>query len=405
MFSWQMKWYHKVIDLSFWNTLAAGLNFLSNVLIVKAGGLALFGSYSYILSCVGMLSLVHVLLPASYAVMRLQDDTRFIEIYSSFYSWSLFLILLLCVPLAWLVQIPWHVTAIFSLSVLLPYYADTVFQSQNRLSYYFKLLFALATGKFASILIWTSALLPPSCASLLLFQGSVSLAITLAFLTPFFKYFSISLQKGKQVMAFMTTERHHFSGYYFAAALKIGNSNLVTLLGNQWVSKETLGIYALLMKVNTFVVGLSRTLEAMLVHREGIKTYAQDIFKHTWALGLFMQAIYMVVGAVYMIVTTGETYLGYHLFLSSILYPYLYYLQVRAGLLATYSNASLNWSNLIFTLCIGLFLLLTYLFQWQITLAELTGLVGLASLLQYCALILLHLKQSPVISKNRLLHD
>jgi len=227
----------------------------------------------------------------------------------------------------------------------------------------------------------------------------------MVFLAPFFKYFSISIMGWQQLMTFMKSERHRFSGYYLASALKIGNSNLVTLLGNQWVTKETLGIYALLMKVNAFIVGLSRTLEAMLVHREGIKLYAQTIFKNTWVLGFVIQVMYMIVGSVYMIVTTGQSYWGYHLFLSSILYPYLYYLQARADLLASYSNASLNWSNVLFTFCIGLFLLMKYFFALQITLVHLTALVGLASLFQYISLIWLQYKESPVISNDRLIHE
>lgn len=388
-----MKWYHKLIGLTLWNSLSAGINFLSNIFIARMGGVELFGTYSFILSTVGMLSLMQVFLPSSYAVIRLQDDSKFIGLYSSFYGWSLLLILFFCIPISPMVGLSWSVLAIFTCSILLPYYADAIFQSENRLKHYFILLFVLSVGKITSVAFWSLGIYAVNISVLLTINGVISFIITIGFILPYLKYFSFSKNSMNHIIRFLQNERTTLSGYYSSSAIKIINSNMITLLCNQWVTRETLGIYSLLIKVNTFIVGLARTMEAVLTHREGIRQYGEIIRRNTWAIGFLMQVGYMVVGAVYMFFTTGETFWMHHLFLSTILYPYLYYMQARAQMISEYTNSLLNKSGALFSVLVGMFVVLKLIFDWEVNLEVMTGFIGLISVSQYIFLLWLYGKQ------------
>ncbi len=392
-----MSWYRRLIDLTIWNSLAAGLNFFSNILLVRTGGISMFGTYALLLSSIGMLSLIQVLIPSSFAIVRMQDDKLFPRIYTSFFMGTMVMITLLCFILSLIVHTPVGVLIVMSWSVIFPFYADALFQAQNRLRSYFVLLFLIALSRIIAVMLWAYTDKTRNIEYFIILSGISSLAITFIFLVPYRHLFSIDPKAFLTVFDFLRKESVLLRQYYFSSAIKTINGHLITLVASTWVNREVLGVYSLLMKVNTFITGLARTPETVMIHREGIRRFADDIYKNTWWLGLLVQVAYLFVGPAYLYFSTGESFWKFHFFLSFLVYPYLFFSQARAKRIIRYDNSLQQISMAAFSVCVLVFTLLKFLIGFHISLVVITSLFAVASFFQYAVFLWLDRKS---ISQN-----
>jgi len=343
----------------------------------------MFGTYSFLLSCTGMLSLIQVLIPSSFAVVRMQDDLSFSRIYSTFFLATMAFITLFCFGLSWILHTSAGILIIMSWSVIFPFFADAVLQSQNQLRSYLILLFLIALSRIVSVILWSYSAHGGSLEHFIVLSAVPSLVITIVFLFPYRQILTINLQSFLSVINFLREESSLLKQYYFSAAIKTVNGHLITLVAGTWVNRDVLGVYALLMKVNTFMTGLARTPETVMIHREGIRRYADDFYNNTWRLGFLMQVVYLVVGPVYLYFATGLSFWQYHLFLSFLLYPYLFFIQARAKRILQYDNSLQQISMVAFSACVLVFSLLKILVDFHISLAIISLLFAVSSGLQY----------------------
>lgn len=349
----------QLIKLSVWNTSAAGINFLTNLLIVGIFGLEVFGDLAYISSLTGLLSLVYLLLPSNFSIIRYQEDPEFRYLFTAFYLLASLGLLLICLLLHMKTDVPFWLFFLYSWSFCLQSYFDISLQAENRLQRYYFILFMVALSKAVII-------------SAFFFLGgqkdffSLVLLITIAqggvmFFLIFMqrRIFSKSFRKIPQAFQLIIAERKLFGRYYMSLGLNRLNANIIILLFAPLVGKEILGTYSLLMKVYIFITGLIRTLESLFINKISNKLFKASFMSNIFKIGISAQLIYLVVGAIYMKYLTGQFYIFYMLLFSSTIYLYLFYIKARADLLIQYKNRHIIVSNLIFIVTVFLF------FGWQ----------------------------------------
>jgi len=126
----------KLFNLSLWNTSAAAINFVANILIAKILGIDVFGEFAYLSSITALFSLLIIFIPPNYAIIRYQDDTKFKFVFTAFFT--LFSVLLIIPVLLFqnLTDIPVWLFYMFAFSTSFQAYIDTSLQAENKLNRY-----------------------------------------------------------------------------------------------------------------------------------------------------------------------------------------------------------------------------------------------------------------------------
>nr|HRQ28889.1 hypothetical protein [Saprospiraceae bacterium] len=137
----------KLFSLSLWNTSAAAINFVANVLIARILGIDVFGEFAYLSSLAALFSLIFIVIPPNYAIMRYQDDEKFKFVFTSFFILINVLLIIPVLIFQHLTQIPFWLFYIFVFSTSFQIYMDTCLQAENKLNHYYFLIFAQALIK------------------------------------------------------------------------------------------------------------------------------------------------------------------------------------------------------------------------------------------------------------------
>ena len=82
--------------------------------------------------------------------------------------------------------------------------------------------------------------------------------------------------------------------------------NIIVFLFKPFVGYEVLGIYSLFVKIDQFVFGLSRNVEAFFMNRTNIQNYNKQFDEIFFKFGFLLQIIYVTVGSIYMKSMTNE---------------------------------------------------------------------------------------------------
>ena len=379
----------KLIELSSWNTLAAGINFLTNLLVVKIFGLDTFGELALIGSLSGIMSLVFIILPGNYAIMKYQDDKEFRYGFTAFYLLGLIVLFFLCLLFGRHSGIPTGLFFLFAGIFSLQGYFDVCLQAENKLRTYYLMLFAIAIAKASLVgayyllsfestitgLIWT----------LVLAQGSVLLYMLIRRADTWYK----SLAYIKRVPGIISRNFRQFISYYFNSGLKKVNANIIVLLFEPFVSKEVLGTYWLFIKVHQFVTGLVRTLESLSLNKQNLQYFKNRFQRNGILIAFVSQTFYVVIGTFYLWYLTGQYFLVYLLLLSLTMYPYVFFVKSRSRFLMEYKNGPINLSYILFLVVI----LIVFLFSqfphnvsWLIIILSA---FGIATLIQTVSLVII----------------
>ena len=382
-----LKLPEKLYSTTIWNTSAAGLNFLTNLLIVRIFGLPVFGELAYISSIAALFSLVFIILPGNYSLVRYQDDPEFKYLLAAFYLTGSILIAILSLVFAPMVHL--HPVWLFLLACSLAFqgFFDISLQAENKLNFYFFLLFLISVVKALFVGLFYLADAIHSLQELVMLLA-LSQSVVMGSMT--FRYGKIFWQSPaylKRLFRLIWQERRLLSGYYFNTGLKKLNANILVLLFEPWISKEILGTFALFLKVHQFITGLVRTLESFFINRISRIRFASLKGSRLLVIGIWTQLIYLFVGGVYLKYLTGYFFLTYLLFYSLTIYPYLWYIQARAEFLIGYRNKPINLSYFIFlVIACMIFVLFRTMPGWNGLVAISTAFVT-ASTLQMLSLI------------------
>lgn len=377
----------KLFDLSVWNTAAAGINFLANILIARSLGIEIFGEFVYLSAIAGLISLLFVIIPPNYAIIRYQDDPSFRFTYTAYFILINGLLFIPVVVLSQYTKIPVWLFYLFVFSGSFQAYIDVVLQAENKLKQYYFLIFIQALIK---ILLLGTLLLPgwvKDYRGLVLLISVAQSVIAVYFVFSRRAVFTSSLSFFGTMFRLIRSKLRIFYPYYFNLSLKRLDSNIIILLFAPMVSKEVLGIYSLLIKVYQFITGLVRTAESLFLYKANIKDYHHSYMKNAWYIAGLLQAGLILTGLVYMKSTTGSYYFLYLIMLSFLLLPYVFFIKSRANFLASYRNFHINISYILFLLPPVIWYLLHIGIRFEISLSAIVILFMISTLLQMIYLI------------------
>lgn len=377
---------YKLLGITFWNSITSFINFVSNYLIIRWLGISIFGDFAVYNAYVAVGTLIFSVIPSNYSIFKYQDDKAFKPILYFFFIAATigFSVYLLALNLLGFISINFFVSLLFSLPLGLQGYFDITLQATNNLKKYFFILFLIAISKV--ILLYVAQ----KTGHLLLFEQlvffyAIPQAIIIAYLMVHEsrkivqRNFLISLAS---LTNFIRTNYKKFSGYYLNTFLKRIHENTILLLFQHIVSKETIGLFSLFVKLDIFVLSQIRTIEAFLYNRSNLSQYFNTLNKNSTKLIVFAQIIYLLVGFFYMKIYTGMYFWGEVFMMSFSCIFYYKFILSRSILISKYKNALLNQSSVVFILlaflgfCIGQYsriganypfhlILLTYFISFQ----------------------------------------
>jgi hypothetical protein len=340
----------KLYSLSLWNTAAAGLNFLSNLVIAKTMGIAIFGELIYLSSLTGIFTLIATIIPSNYSIIRYQDDPDFKFILARFYMIVWFLLMIPVIIFQHWVDLPFWLFYLYVFSTSIQGFFDISFQAENRLNRYYSMLFVQAIVKISLIiLVYMLANLTDFRMIVLLIVVS-QLSVSTVYL---YQYRNVFIKKRFYLIPIVNLiwdKRKLFVSYYLNIGLKRISSNLIILLFEPMVSKEILGVYGLLLKVIVFIQGLIRTIESIFLVKENYNYYATGFLKNGLLIGFVLQLMHIAIGMVYMKYLDGSFYTAYIVGMSFLCYPFVFYVKSRAFFLTQFQNLHINISYIIFLL-------------------------------------------------------
>jgi hypothetical protein len=351
--------YSKLLSTSLLNAFGVSINFFTNFIIIKTLSIEIFGEFVVFTSYLAFLGLLYELIPTNFSVFKLQDNFDFKFHLIRFFIVTSFLIIvaLIFLKLFFFSNISLYLILLFSLSTYSLNFFNITFQASGKIENYFWLLLILSILKFFMILIFHYFNFLNSLSSLLL---SISLA-------QFFILFSYSFYERNNLKlifsspnsfidtySFIIQNFHSFKPYYLNTFLKRVRENSIILIFSRLVSIETLGLFSLFLKIDSFVLGLARNFETIFMNRNNSHIYRKLFIQKVGFLGIFLQILYFVVGVLYMKIIVDKFYY-FEIFIQSILvYPYIHFLLARSDQLSKFNNEESNISEVFYVLIVVL---------------------------------------------------
>lgn len=343
--------FRKLGGITFWNVLTAGINFITNYFIVRWLGLDVLGQFTVISSWAAIGTLLYSFIPPNYSLIRIQDDRSFEQLLALFFMLASigYLLYLSVIFGLGLVPISLGLFVFLAFPMAWQSYFDIVLQAENRLLLYFIFLFIVAILKIILLFLtqWTGGLYG---INMLVYVNAIPQFMGILALMVWKRnyFWNISLESVRDLYQYIAKHLGQFSPYYINTFLKRLRENSIVVLFDPFVSNEVIGLFSLFTKIDQFVLGLVRNIEAFFINKENIQQHRGHFDQYFLKISLTVQGVYLIVGAAYMKVMTGNFYLIW-IFLSSLLvYSYLRYLIVRAELLVRYENSDANRSELLF---------------------------------------------------------
>lgn len=354
---------HKILNTTVWNVGAAGINFITNYFIVTWLSLSVFGEFTVYSSLVAIGTLIFSIIPSNYAIFRYQDDENFKILLNVFFliAICLFTLYLYILNVLGLVYVSFVASLLYSLSLGLQTYFDITYQATNRLSFYFFSLFVIALAKLVTLFFVHLYGLLIDFESLL-FYSSLPYIIIIVLLI-YYERKNIIFKKYDVTGFFNYYQKNYktFFPYYTNTFIKRFRENIIVFIFKPFVGYEVLGIYSLFVKIDQFVFGLSRNIEAFFMNRKNIQNFDKlfnDIFLR---FSFLLQVVYIMVGCIYMKSMTNEFYWIAIIIQSFLVYPHVKFLRARASFLSNYNNKEANLSEISFILIVSVLFLIAYL--------------------------------------------
>jgi len=345
-----MSFFKNFFALSLVNGLNSFFGFLSTFLIVRFISVDVLGQYTVFLSMIGLTSILYSIIPPNYSVIKFQEDVFFRNIlFLNYIIISIFIFFALLV-FDFFINIDVLKTAVFIVSTGFLNYVDIYSQANSRLKNYYYFLLFISTLKILVILYMINFnllgfnLLLYYFTIIHLFIISVVSLFKIKNISSYILNPSLSIDLYKFIIINFKT----FKPYYFNSIIKKFRTTSVVLVFDLFISKSTIGLFSLFVKVFSFSTGLFRIIESFFMNKHNQIIY-KKMFKsnfHFIAGAQFM--INFLVGSLYLKINVGKFYFIENIILSTLSFSYIKYMYTRSELLINYQNKTLNYSELIF---------------------------------------------------------
>lgn len=329
------------------NICTASINLLVTTIIVRIMSLELIGEYTIFLAKILLINLLYIILPPNYILVKLQDDNRYIGIYNTYYMCfsiiNIVAIIVLC--LVGYFKTPIWLTLFFILTYIPKNYFDVTLVVKDKLVWYYALLLFESIGHLIFIGIIGVSKIYTSLNLLILGYSVIQLIL---FVVYFYIFGEVQFCRITQLFEVLKNDWKLISSYYLCTACKKLKDTCLVLLFEKSTTASQIGIFSIYMKSIGFVLGLARSLEAMMVNRinnRDIGNYIKDKF---YLIGILLQILIVSITIIYVMMVSG--YVNYTLVIMSsfLIYPYLRYIPKRAAYLLAYNNRPINIGYVLF---------------------------------------------------------
>jgi len=352
----------KLLKIFSINMISALINFLSTILILRLFGLKIFGQFAILSSYIGIFTLIYIIIPSNYAIFKIQDDNKFKETLFFNYIFSSFLIILLIYVSSLFIEYQAFIELIILFSILtgIMSYFDTYLQAFNKLDKYFLILFISYLIKVTLLIILYVLDYSPTLNKLILIN-IISISISIVFGIKYIELFNIKVKTIKDYFLFLKKNFHTLKSYYVNTILKRLKDNALILIFSNITSNEIIGLYSLFTKIGMFVLGQLRVIEAFFMNRNNLNNIA-SIANKKILIGFISQILILVVGLIYLKLSTNK-FMFFELFIYSFLsYPYIFFILMRNKILSLYKIESLNEMYIVYFVILIIFYIIAKLF-------------------------------------------
>lgn len=345
--------YKKIFSTSIINAATSGVNILSSYIIVKLLSLEIFGEFAVFSSFLAFGGLIYAIIPPNFSIFKLQDDKKYKTILLSFFILSsiIFLIFVALMNILDFIKIDIITVYLFGISTFYLGYFDIKFQAFGQLNKYFLMLFvisilkAITLGAFYYLgylnnltdLLWAITIVK----SIVLFVFTLKEKKDIIFILKNPNIF-------KETIFYIKNNFIIFRPYYLNTFLKRIRENVIILIFNKFTSLDIIGLFSIFVKITSFVLGLSRTIEAFFMNRKNINNYRKYFYQKILYFAIFLQFLFLITGLIYLKFFVNEYYFIEILVLSFLVYPHVYFLLARSEMLSNYNNKEVNISELIY---------------------------------------------------------
>ncbi|MCH4829056.1 hypothetical protein [Flavobacterium columnare] len=362
-----MSFLKKIVNINIWNFVYSFFSFLSNLLIGRFLGVEVFAEFSVISVYVSLTSLVMIFIPPYVATFKYQDEENFKEIYFIYYC-CFSVITIFFNFISWLylrstISIQLLCLVFYSFGSIWFNYIDVTLQSQGKLRKYFVILAFSSVVKVLVLLVLCFFNRIDNINDLL-FSFGVAQFLMLIYIwknDPVAK-FSLLL-KVKDIRIYLVLNVKNYKSYYLNTALKRLQDQIGILMFSFTSSKETLGIFSLLIKSLSFIVSLIRPIEAYFINRENLQNDYNKILNKSIFLGVFCQLVFIPFSVLYLYLMTNR--LNY-IPVVIISFYFLFYITstlIRAKYFSTYEIKVINLNQIIYICSIVTSSLVVYFFD------------------------------------------
>lgn len=361
--------YKELFNLSVKNFAASLIGFLNTYLIVNYISLDFLGDFTIFLSVIGVINIVFTIVPNNFSIFRIQDDKNFERILFNYYLlvplFFLPLFLLIWFLLYQNISFIWFYLYIIGSGFLS--YFDIICQAKGRLKFYYNILLLITISKLVIVLVVSYFKLNFNT---FIFFNSIVLA-TSFFIIIFYlnrNFLKTLIRKPRSIFDIVKFLKLNFKilkPYYLNVILKKIRSNSIILLFTPFVSVDIIGLYSLFIKPQSFVFGLFRTMEAFFMKKENIIKFKKLFYQHIFLLSLLMFCLSFSIGICYLKITVNQFYFVENFILAILSFSYIKYIYMRSSLLSTYSNKTLNISEILFLLITVLLISINYYFNFN----------------------------------------
>lgn len=338
--------------------LAAGINFLNTIVIIRLLGANSYNNYITDLAVISIVAIVYELIPSNYSLFKIQDDSSWKQVVAT----QIFISALLATVVNTIIGYYFDFYSIFTLWFIayllvtgLKRYIDLTLQAAGRVDQYFKLeaftsflrLLLVLLLYFADYdinqLIWASLVLSTLiCQTFWLSYNRIEL-------TYFLSIFKIN----SYVRLFKN--RHLYYPYYLGISLKRITDNSVPILAKYFFrSPEALSAFFLAYRGISFSISQIRIIESIMANRSHIRNLNRLSTQHKLIISLIIQVISLVI-AITLQILSGIENVDFKLnfLLSFIVYPIIFSMFGRANALSKYNPHTVNMANLFYLITMG----------------------------------------------------
>lgn len=359
--------YKKLLSISVLNAFTAGINMLSSYVIVKFLSLAVFGQFAVFTSAIAFAGVIFSIIPSNFSIFKIQDDNKFKNILLSYFVLISLLFAIITFILIKLntININFFDAYFFCVTTFFLGIFDIIYQATGKLKKYFTILFFLAVLKLVFLgLFYYLGYLSDFIDLVRVTSIVQGIVIFSAFiLIKDFLDFKLSeIFKFKKTVLYIKDNFKNFRPYYVNTALKRIRENAIVLIFSHFTSNEVLGLYSIFVKINSFVFGLSRTLEAFFMNRTNIEEHKKAFYDKVFYFAFVLQIIYLITGLVYLKIFVDNYYFIELLLLSLMVYPYVFFLLARSEMLSNYRNLEANFSEILYIIVVLIGCLISFSF-------------------------------------------